>query len=1047
MIKELRYWIVFLACISLKAQTFVVQPWKNPQITQFNRLPARATTYSFSSVEEALTGDRTKTNRFKSLNGSWKFSFYPTDNQILNTFYLTDYTKSDWEKIPVPSNWEMHGYGQPIYKNINYPFDPVDPPNPPEDINPVGYYLHQFSIPSSWMDQRIVLHFGGVSSAFYVWVNGKLAGYSEDSRLPAEFDISTLIQKGDNTLAVKVYRWSDGSYLEDQDHWRLSGIHREVFLHATPTITLEDVAVRTEFPNDYTSSMLKIDPKIVASGNYDGWNVTADLYTKEGLRVDHPKLTVPVSNIMNRKFPRLSNVDFGMMRITISNPILWSDENPYLYTLVLSLTNDKGKLAETRSVKIGFRDIRIIDGEFMINGKSTLLYGVNRHDHDLYTGKMVTREAMLSDVLLMKKFNINAVRTSHYPNDPFFYDLCDLHGLYVIDEANIETHGIGSKLSNDPAWITPHLERGTRMIERDKIHPSIVMWSLGNESGMGPNHAAMAGAISELDPTRPIHYEGAQGSTWSNTSYDPDWVDIRSRMYAPIEDMVTMARQHEDGRPVLWCEYAHSMGNSTGNLDEFWEAIRQEKRMIGGFIWDWIDQGLIKRENGTEYIAYGGDFDELKHDGNFCLNGIINADRTIKPATWEVKKIYQRVQMDHYIDPLRSKPYIYTINNGHTTINLNQLGFKYEITEEGRIMHQQELVALDLPGGEKIRYHFPVPEINFKPGLDYYVTFYFYLKKDESWAPAGHVTSLSQFRIDNPRKYEIITDESKSVILSLNLDGKPVITSGEATYTFNKSSGWLEEVQLKGNKITEGPLMPNFWRAPTDNDTRGHQIQTRLIEWKEAAEKASLIDFKVGQTEQKIMINTLHELSNQSRLEISYEFQDNGALIIDFRLFPTPNAMELPRVGMQWLLSDGFQQLEWFGRGPHENYSDRKESALFGLYSVDVTNDFFHYIQPQESNNRIGVKWLNLTGDLAKIFVAANSTPLSISAWPYSQKQLDEASHDYNLKSNGITILNIDHKQMGVGGDDSWSILARPHDPYRLQPVPYQYQFKIRIRE
>ena len=997
----------------------IVQPWQNPEVTQINRLPARATSVSYTNLEDLLDWELSPSFRVRFLNGDWKFSWVPVAGQEDKDFYKKSFAQLDWPTITVPSNWEMQGYGMPIYKNTNYPFDPVNPPFPPENDNPVGLYAKTFSVPYNWKDLQITLHFGGVSSAFYVWLNGKLIGYSEDSRLPAEFDITPFIKDGENTVAVKVYRWSDGSYLEDQDHWRMSGIHRDVFITASPKVQIYDFAVRTDLDDEYEDAELQIRPEVKIYGevNTENWSIQAQLYDANNKPVLAQSLSLPLEDLLNEWHPRLGNVPFGKLKTAIPNPEKWSTESPYLYMLVLSLVDDKGVVQEYRSTHVGFRAIEIDDGALLINGQPVLLYGVNRHDHHRYSGKTVNWGSMEKDILLMKQFNINAVRTSHYPNHPYFYLLCNKYGLYVIDEANLETHGLGSKLSNDPRWMTPHVERALRMAERDKNHPSIIFWSLGNESGMGPNHAAMAGYLHELDPTRPVHYEGAQSDLRDATASDPKWVDVRSRMYVPIDEMVKMARQDEDGRPVLWCEYAHSMGNSTGNLDEFWEAIRREKRLIGGFIWDWIDQGIIRKlDDGQEVYAYGGDFGETKHDGNFCMNGIINADQTIKPATWEVKKIYQPVHIGAYVDPSQPKPYHYDITNWHHFTNLKDFEFNYIITEEGKTIKEGTLDDLDVDPLATTRYEFNMPSIDFKPGLSYYLKLSFVLQEDKTWAKKGHEIAWEQFEIDNPAYFDQNVSPAPAVeFIVQDISHALHVKAKDINYVFDKKSGWLSSVKGESLEIIEAPLKPNFWRALTDNDSRGHRIQDKYAAWNNALDSVVLTAFSHEKTNTAFYVHTRHLLKNKSEVLLSYTIKGDGTIQVDFTLNPSPTLSELPRIGLQTQVNTRFQKMSWFGRGPHENYEDRKKSAAFGAYEINVSEDFFHYVRPQESNNRTGIKWLSLSGLLRGrgLTIKAVDTPLSISAWPYTQEDLDAATHDYELKKRDFITLNIDGQTDG----------------------------------
>ncbi len=1016
------------------------EPWKNPEVTQINRMEARATSMSYADREAALSLDYAKSDRYQLLNGDWKFSWYPVAGQEPQDFHTMAFEDNDWETIPVPSNWEMHGYGQPIYKNTYYPFSPVNPPYPPSDDNPVGLYVRQFDVPDSWKDMQVTLHFGGVSSAYYVWVNGEMAGYSEDSRLPAEFDITPHLHDGKNTLYVKVYRYSDGSYLEDQDHWRLSGIHREVFLMASPNVQVYDFEVRTDLMHDYKRAQLAARPSIRVFGDVDtkDWVIEGHVY--EGNTPVFEKFSSPVNRIRYERHPRLGHVLFPVWETVVDNPKLWSSETPNLYTFIVTLRDETGKIREVKSYPFGFREVEIKDGMLFINGRSVLLYGVNRHDHHPVLGKAVDKATMEADVLLMKQYNVNAVRTSHYPNNPYFYDLCDRHGLYVIDEANLETHGIGSVLSNDPAWMTSHVERALRMAERDKNHPSVIMWSLGNESGMGPNHSAMAGYLKQLDPTRPIHYEGAQHFQEGVTAHDPEWVDVRSRMYASIEDMVEMARQHDDGRPVLWCEYAHSMGNSTGNLFEFWDAIRSEKRLIGAFIWDWVDQGLLmKDENGEEFYAYGGDYGEKKHDGNFCINGVINPDRTIKPATEEMKKVYQKIAFENgNYNPDENIMWV-KIRNWHEVTNVNEFELRYRITEEGKTIYKGTISSPDIPAGEEVNLKWPVDNIEFRPGLDYYITYSFHTREDHWWADKGHEVAWEQFRIPNPLAFQMPAISKTNEVKVNKTETGISLQAGDYSYHFSTSSGWLTELRVKGENVLVQPMKPNFWRALTDNDIRGHRITERYKLWVDALNNIKLLSVNTGDKE----ITVHYELENKSVLTISYAMDNTGELSVDYHIKMAPTTSEVPRIGMQLALDPSFRKMEWFGRGPHENYSDRLKSAPFGKYSIDVVDDFFHYIMPQESNNRTGIKWAVLSSDNMALKIKSTGTPLSMSAWPYSQDDLMQAKHTNELEVRDYTVLNIDHMQMGVGGDDSWSLSARPHDPFRIKPGIYRYSFTI----
>lgn len=1028
------------------AQPFTpVKEYENPLINGINRLPARATSISYDSQEAAVVANKKQTGRYQSLSGEWDFHFSPTAQGAPQNFHTRGFNSSRWQKIPVPSNWEMHGYGTAIYTNIKYPFVPVNPPYPPADDNPTGSYRTRFTVPANWRDLQITLHFGGVSSAYYVWLNGEFIGYSEDSHLPTEFDITPHLRNGENTLAVRVHKYSDGVYLEDQDHWRLGGIHRDVYIAAAPKVQLYDFFVRTELDDFYRDAELQIRPEFKVWGNIDtqGFELQVHLLDPAGSSVLENPMLMHVNRQLNERFPPGNNVAFPLISATVENPLKWTAETPHLYTVLFVLKDDKGNTLEYRSVKIGFRKVEFRDGELFVNGKSLKLFGVNRHDHNQYTGKVVSEDNMRKDVELMKQFNINAVRTSHYPNDPRFLELCDEYGLFVIDEANLETHELGSKLSNDPQWLLAHMERATRMVLRDKNHPSIIFWSLGNESGFGPNHAAMAQWIKDYDPTRMIHYEGAMVGLEKDAP-DPQWVDMRSRMYTPIQNIVQMANYPDDPRAVMWCEYAHSMGNSTGNLFKFRDVMRANKRLIGGFIWDWMDQGLVKTSpDGKTYWGYGGDFgDTAINDANFCLNGIINADQTPKPATWEVKKVFQPV----VITATDVSKGIFRLHNHHHVMNLDHLSITWEMTEDGMIIQKGELPSEDLAAGQQKEIIVPLEIPAVADGKSYYITLSLLLKDSTLWAPAGHTIAWEQFEL--PIAVPVAERElfAGSETLSFNEDDIEIAVSGQSfRIAFSKSSGLLTSYNRNGKEYLLAPLTPNFWRPLTDNDRRGAKVQDHQAVWKDALQGMEVREMKVfNHSSDEIMVSVRLWLpAVHTSYHLNYLILKDGQVDIDAALYPAAGLPEIPRIGLQTTLSSDMDSWTWFGRGPHENYIDRLTSAPMGRYNVSVKNGFFHYAFPQESNNRTGVKWFSLESRSGEVLmVTAQGPALSVSAWPYTMQQLDEATHTWALNPGDIT-LNIDHLQMGVGGDDTWSEKSKPHPEFRIPVKPYRYNFTL----
>ncbi|MDB5192910.1 MAG: hypothetical protein JWQ96_2473, partial [Segetibacter sp.] len=694
------------------------EPWEDPTISGINRDPARATGYSFTNVNDALVGDRTKSARTISLNGDWDFFFAIKPADAPKDFYRS--RVSSWKKIEVPSNWEMKGYDKPIYKSAVYPFRPVNPPRVPQDYNGVGSYQRTFTIPSDWKNMNVTLHFGGVSSGYKVWLNGKFLGYAEDSFMPSEFNVTPYLQAGENIVSVQVIRWSDGSFLEDQDHWRLSGIHREVMLMAEPKLRIADFHWQAKLDKLYKNAVFSIRPRIenLTGQQVPGYKVKARLFDKNKKEVFKP-LERSVESIINEIYPRLDNAKFGLLETTVTNPEKWSDEVPNLYTLVLSLEDSTGSILETKSCKVGFRSIEFAkdNSKLLINGKVTYLYGVNRPDHHPTKGKALSREDILQDVRTIKQFNFNCIRTSHYPMDPYLYDLCDEYGILVIDEANLETHGLGSKLSNDPMWTGAYLERSNRMAMRDKNHPSIIIWSLGNEAGRGPNHAAMAWWLKEFDVTRPIHYEPAMGDPRLEGYIDPSdprylksndhshrvgnprdapYVDVIARMYpSTYTPQLMVDQKNGDTRPIFYVEYAHAMGNSVGNMKDFWDVFRATPRIIGGAIWEFKDQGLLKKDSaGVEFYAYGGDYGE-KYFDNFTIKGVVASDGRPKAPMWECKRVYQGAQSE-LVDAAKG---LIKITNRHAVKSLGDYAVNLIVREDGKVVANKTLPRISLAAG------------------------------------------------------------------------------------------------------------------------------------------------------------------------------------------------------------------------------------------------------------------------------------------------------------------------------------------------------------
>ena len=1068
-----------VCCILAGAQTLSEGPWYNHYVNGINRLPARATSYSFDDEAKALDGNR-EASRMVSLNGTWKFKFVEDVPQAPLDFFNEGYDVTAWDDIKVPSCWEMQGYGYPIYTNTQYPF-PYRPPYIRRD-NPVGSYVRTFTVPQEWKGGRVILHFGGVYSGHQVWVNGKEVGYSEDSCLPSEFDITDLVKEGDNTLAVRVFKWTDGSYLEDADHWRMSGIHREVLLLYQPQVAICDFGVRTKLDSDYKNAALWVRPVIAMDPDADvrSWNVVGRLYDPSGAKVgDDMKITA--AEIYHEKYPQRDNVHYPLLEQKVENPLLWTAETPHLYTLVLSLYDAEGALVEARSTKVGFREVKISGQQFLVNGVPVKLYGVNRHDHSEYGGKSVTREEMEADIRLMKQFNFNSIRTCHYPNDPYIYDLCDKYGLYVMDEANLETHGVGGQISNEPTWVSSFMERATRMVIRDRNHPSVVFWSLGNESGVGPNHAAMAGWIEDYDPTRPIHYEGAQGQPEhelykphsrkakivftsekqevkatkeepkslppiarhdkSGNPTDPEFVDLISRMYPRIELLERMALDPNHDRPIYMCEYAHSMGNSTGAMKDYWDLIRKHDNLLGGHIWDWKDQGLARVDaNGVKNWGYGGDYEKPSdvNSGNFCINGVVAPDCTPKPAMYVCKYVYQPVEFTAVDLP----SYKIALKNRNFHMSTDRYTYSWVVRDEKTVLQKGTFDAPVLAPGESAEIVIPAKKVTFKPGAVYMLEVYAHEGVELPYADAAHVHSSEQFVLSERATPAPVQAKGRTPEISENIAAY-VITAGKVTVTIDKTTGYLAGYQDGGRQMLKAQMVPNFWRAELDNDWRGWKPSHYLRVWKTAPEKLSEPRIATSAEGSAAVVSVSRTLEgDKAELTLKYMMYPDGRLNVSYDIQIAESVLEPLRIGLQTQIAGELDNLSYFGRGPQENYSDRNDGIFLGLWNTTPADMMYQYVYPQENGNRTDVRWISCADDKGRGLVFLGTQPLSVSAWNTTQAELQDAMHigEPAVLTDSF-VLNVDLVQTGVGGTDSWSQRARPYDNVRLLDKHYSYDF------
>ena len=1050
------YTLLFGLLLPIQPSAQTVHDWEKHHVLQINREPARAAFTPF----HAQKGDCSI-----CLDGTWKFRWTPVPDERIVEFYQTDFNDKDWVGFPVPANWEVNGYGTPIYVSAGYPFK-IDPPRvmgePKVDYttykerNPVGQYRRSFQLPAGWEARgQTFLRFEGVMSAFYVWINGERVGYSQGSMEPSEFNITNYLHAGENQIALEVYRYSDGSYLEDQDFWRFGGIHRSIHLLHTPDIRIRDYAVRTlPVSTDYQDFILQIDPQFSVYRGMTGKGTTLQGVLKDASGREIATLKGDVEDIldlehkagrMNEWYPQRGPRKLGRMSATIKSPKRWTAETPYLYKLHLTLLTAEGEVIEQVEQSVGFRSVEIRNGQLLVNGAPVRFRGVNRHEHDPRTARVMSEERMLQDILLMKQANINAVRTSHYPNVSRWYELCDSLGLYVMDEADIEEHGLRGTLASTPDWHAAFLDRAVRMAERDKNHPSIVMWSMGNESGYGPNFAAISAWLHDFDPTRPVHYEGAQGA---GGEPDPKTVDVISRFYTRVkqeylnpgiaegedkeraenarwERLLEIAEHTNDNRPVMTSEYAHSMGNALGNFKEYWDEIYSNPRMLGGFIWDWVDQGIYKTlPDGRIMVAYGGDFGDKPNLKAFCFNGLLMSDRETTPKYWEVKKVYSPVELRVESGELRV-----TNRNHHT--DLSQYRCLWTLSIDGKQKDQGEITLPEVAPGESETIPLPVSiagkKASAKATSDLRLTISFILKRDALWAKAGHEVAWEQFciqegallssKLENRGRLKVRADEEH-----LSISG-----SGFSIQWEKNATGSLISLTYHGKEMlahpADFPLQPvtQAFRAPTDNDKSFgnwlakdwslHQMDNPRIsldsfkhEVREDGAVIVRVQTRNRYKEGMIVTKFLYTILSDGTIDLKTTFQPQGIL------------PELPRLGIAFCLSSDYNTFIWQGRGPQDNYPDRKTSAAVGLWKGPVADQYVHYPRPQDSGNKEEVRRLMLTDRHGKgIRVDAVEDAFSASALHYTAQDLYKEMHDCNLKLRPEVILSLDAAVLGLG--------------------------------
>ena len=1013
--------VLSLVAVPLCAQTF--KEWLDPEVNAVNRAPMRSEAFAFNKGENGISKlDRKNSANYLSLNGFWKFNWVNDASSRPVDFWKKDFNDKGWDSIKVPGCWELNGYGDPVYTNISYPWDRFfknDPPNVPIQENHVGTYRREILVPASWKGKEIFAHFGSVTSNIYLWVNGKFVGYSEDSKLEAEFNLTPFLVPGkENLICFQVFRWCDGSYLEDQDFWRLSGVGRDCYLFARDKNRIADIRVTPDLTNNYVDGVLDIDLTLTS-----GKPVTLTLTDAEGNTV--AKGTASKS---------------GKTSMTVENPEKWTAETPYLYTLTAAMEGSD----EVVPVTVGFRKIELKGDQILVNGKPVLFKGADRHELDPDGGYVVSPERMLQDVQLMKKLNMNAVRTCHYPDDELWYELCDRYGLYVVAEANVESHGMGyheHTLAKDPAYHKAHIERNQRNVIRNFNHPSVIFWSLGNEAGYGPNFEDAYEWVKAFDPSRAVQYEQAhkEGKT-----------DIFCPMYYGYKGMEEWGEDPDSKKPLIQCEYAHAMGNSMGGFKEYWDLIRKYPNLQGGFIWDFVDQGIrMKDESGAEYFAYGGDFNKYDaSDNNFCINGVVSPDRVPNPHAEEVRYFYQNV----WTTPADVKSGKFNVYNENFFRDLSDLNLNWTLLHNGKPVRAGSISDLDVAPGETAQVVVPYGKISEQG--EWLLNVDYTLKETDGLLPAGYAVARSQLPIFMP---ESCHASDIAAVTGKNTDfAAPKVIDNHVNFLkikgvdfqmeFNRHSGFMTKYDIDGMDLLAegGQLTPNFWRAPTDNDF-GAGLQRKYEAWRKPKIKLTSLDY--NEKDGIVRVDAKYDMPGvKGSLELSYLITGNGEVTVieNFKAMEGAEVSNLFRFGMQMQMPESFDAIEYYGRGPGENYADRNYSAFLGVYNQKVADQFYPYIRPQETGTKTDVRYwkqLNASGNGLE-FTAMQ--PFSISALNYSVDSLDDypvkkQRHGSLVKKSDFTNICIDKAQMGLGCVNSRG--AVPRSEYMLPYGDYSFSF------
>ena len=1015
--------------------------WENPSLVSLNKEKPHATAMVFTNAGDVKSDDYSRSPYYQSLNGTWKFMY--TDkyaNRPMN-FFETSLNDTKWSDIPVPSNWELKGFGTPIYTNIIYPY----PKNPPfiGDNNPVGTYRKEFTVPDTWTGKDILLHFGSITGCAFVYVNGQKVGMTKNSKSPAEFNISPYLVKGKNLLAVQVFRWHDGSYMEDQDFWRISGIERAVFLYALPKLAVWDFFVKAGLDATYTNGELNatVDVRQFSGNTIKSGSVAVEVQDKDGKTVFNKQQKFTVGN------DSIQTIAFNG---TVKNPLKWSGEFPNLYDCIITWKDAAGNVLGVTGSRIGFRKVEIKNAQLFVNGVATYVHGVNRHEHDQLNGHVISKEGMIEDLQLMKQNNINAVRTSHYPNDPEWYKLCDQYGMYLVDEANIETHAMGAggqgwydtakHIAYNPLWAPSFINRIYALVERDKNHPSVILWSLGNENGNGPVFHDAYKWVKQRDNSRYVQFESA---------LEEENTDIVCPMYPAMSYMKSYAASGKK-RPFIMCEYSHAMGNSNGNFQEYWDVIMSDKKMQGGFIWDWVDQGFKETTpDGRTWWAYGGDLGgyALQNDENFCTNGLVASDRSIHPGLNEVKKVYQNILFKAK-DVSKG---LVTVMNVFDFTNLDQYSFKWQLVRDGAVIKEDNFSVQLAPHQQK-DITLNIPEMKSVEGTEFYVNVYAFIKTATALLPAGHEIAREQFKMAGD--YFAAARQKEGTLQVTKNSYTLNFTAGKIKGDFDLNTGRFRSYSINGNGslISQFPE-PYFWRAPSDNDF-GNNMPEALGIWRNAHSNIQKKNITVGeQTPEGLSIKVDYDLTGVNvPYTVEYLIQNDGSIKVTASMDMTGrNLPELPRFGMRMQLPPQVNKLAYYGRGPWENATDRNTASFVGLYKDDVANQATkNYIRPQESGSKTDIRWFTITNAAGAGLQVEGVQPICFTATNNKSEDLDPGTtkkqqHWIDIKPRSEVYVNIDLKQRGVGGDNSWGAL--PHQQYRLLDKKYTYSYVMRLIE